>query len=99
MTHPAYVSRATLAELLDCSGSTVDVLVKQGVLPPPMRLTPGTVRWRWEDVDRALASLGEMRHADGAGLSPDSSGFTREQKEGIDRVLQKAKERRRGRAA
>jgi predicted DNA-binding transcriptional regulator AlpA len=54
---PAYPSRATMAKLLDCAESTVDELVKRGILPKPMRLTPGCVRWKWSAVVAALASI------------------------------------------
>jgi predicted DNA-binding transcriptional regulator AlpA len=54
---PAYPSRKTLARLLDCAESTVDELVKRGVLPKPMHLSNGCVRWCWNDVVLALASL------------------------------------------
>jgi predicted DNA-binding transcriptional regulator AlpA len=51
---PPYPSRATLAYLLDCSESTVDEMVKRGVIPPPMKLSAGCVRWCWADVETAL---------------------------------------------
>lgn len=51
------VSKATLAASLDVSESTVDVLVRCGVLPRPLKLTPGCVRWSWSGVVKALASL------------------------------------------
>jgi predicted DNA-binding transcriptional regulator AlpA len=54
---PAYVSRATLAAELEVSESTVDDMVKRGVLPAPVNLSPGCVRWQWEAVRTALASL------------------------------------------
>jgi predicted DNA-binding transcriptional regulator AlpA len=54
---PAYVSRATLAHELDCAESTVDVLVQRGVLPKPIRLSNGCVRWCWTDIVLALGSL------------------------------------------
>lgn len=54
---PAYVSRATLAAELEVSESTVDDMVKRGVLPTPVNLSPGCVRWQWEGVRAALASL------------------------------------------
>ena len=57
---PAYVSRSTLAHELDCAESTVDELVKRGVLPKPLHLSNGCVRWCWEDVVLALASLKEV---------------------------------------
>ena len=56
---PAYVSRSTLAHELDCAESTVDELVKRGVLPKPLHLSSGCVRWCWDDVVLALASLKE----------------------------------------
>ena len=54
---PAYVSRDTLARELDCAESTVDEMVKRGVLPKPLRLSSGCVRWCWNDVVMALVSL------------------------------------------
>ncbi len=54
---PAYVSRNTLAHELDCAESTVDEMVKRGVLPKPLRLSNGCVRWCWNDVVMALGSL------------------------------------------
>jgi predicted DNA-binding transcriptional regulator AlpA len=56
---PAFVSKRTLARELDCAESTVDELVKRGVLPRPFRLSNGCVRWRWADVETAIASLRE----------------------------------------
>src|SRR4051812_42225816 len=54
---PSYLSRATLAAELDCSVSTIDELVRRGVLPKPLRLTNGCVRWSWDAVREALASF------------------------------------------
>jgi predicted DNA-binding transcriptional regulator AlpA len=54
---PAYVSCERLAHELDCSETTVHELVKRGVLPQPVRLSNGTVRWRWSAVEAALRSL------------------------------------------
>jgi predicted DNA-binding transcriptional regulator AlpA len=56
---PAYVSRGTLAHELDCAESTVDEMIKRGILPKPLRLSSGCVRWCWDDVVMALASLKE----------------------------------------
>lgn len=56
-TVPAYVSRATLAQQLDCAESTIDEMVRRGVLPRPLRLSNGCVRWCWDDVTAALAPL------------------------------------------
>jgi predicted DNA-binding transcriptional regulator AlpA len=54
----AFLSKASLATELDMSQSTVDEMVRRGVLPKPVRLSPGCVRWSWTAVERALASLG-----------------------------------------
>ena len=32
-------------------------LVDRGILPQPVRLSPGCVRWCWADVELALSSL------------------------------------------
>lgn len=53
----SYLSRASLAEELDISESTVDALVRKGVLPKPSRLSSGCVRWSWAAVEAAIASL------------------------------------------
>lgn len=53
----SYLSRASLALELDMSESTVDEMVKRGVLPRPIRLSNGCVRWCWESVKMSLASL------------------------------------------
>jgi predicted DNA-binding transcriptional regulator AlpA len=54
---PSYVSRRTLAAELDCAESTVDELVRRGILPKPVHLSSGCVRWCWDDVITALAPL------------------------------------------
>ena len=54
---PAYLSKQHLARELDCAESTVDELVRKGILPKPLRLTGGCVRWCWTEVVTALASL------------------------------------------
>ena len=56
-TVPAYVSKSTLAHLLDCAESTIDTLVDQGALPKSLRLSSGCVRWCWAEVVMALDSL------------------------------------------
>jgi predicted DNA-binding transcriptional regulator AlpA len=53
----AYVSRGSLAARLDCAESTVDELVKRGVLPKPFKLSSGVVRWCWSDVEAAIKSM------------------------------------------
>jgi predicted DNA-binding transcriptional regulator AlpA len=54
---PDYVSRDTLAKLLDVAPSTIDKLVEAGVLPRPFHLLPNVVRWRRLDVDAAIQAL------------------------------------------
>lgn len=54
---PAYPSKASLARELDCAESTVDELVRKGILPTPLRLSGGVVRWCWQDCVTALGSL------------------------------------------
>ena len=54
---PAYPSKASLARELDCAESTIDELVRRGILPKPRRLTGGCVRWSWTEVELALNSL------------------------------------------
>jgi hypothetical protein len=46
----------TVARLIDGSSTTVKRLVKEGVLPPPFRLTPtGAPLWWMPDVKAKLA--------------------------------------------
>ena len=59
---PSYLSRASLAAELDCSPSTVDELVRRGILPKPVRMTTGCVRWSWSAVKDALDLLGGTKH-------------------------------------
>jgi predicted DNA-binding transcriptional regulator AlpA len=54
---PLYMSRKDLAWELSISESTIDELVRTGVIPPATKLTPGCVRWSWTAVEMALASL------------------------------------------
>ena len=46
-----------LAYELECSESTIYALVRRGVLPPPIHLTNGTVRFCWAMVEEKLRSL------------------------------------------
>ena len=50
------LSRAKLARALDVSESTVDELVRRGVMPRPIKLG-GCVRWSLSMVEEAIASL------------------------------------------
>src|SRR4051812_39267714 len=81
---PAYLSRATLAAVLDISESAVDEMVRRGVLPRPVRLSPRCVRWRWLAVDAALASLSAASESE---FDPDTMN-------GVQRAIEAAKERR-----
>jgi predicted DNA-binding transcriptional regulator AlpA len=54
---PSYLSTASLARELDVSETTVGEMVKRGVLPKPVKLSSGCVRWSWADVEAALESL------------------------------------------
>jgi predicted DNA-binding transcriptional regulator AlpA len=63
---PSYLSCATLARELDVSESTVHDMVRRGVLPQPVRLSSGCVRWRWADVEMALCSMTAKTHSGGA---------------------------------
>lgn len=58
---PSYVSCATLARELDVSETTVHEMVRRGVLPQPVKLSTGCVRWSWADVQMALGSLSAGR--------------------------------------
>lgn len=92
MTHspanrpPSFISRAELAWELSISQSTVDELVRRGVIPGPMKLTPGCVRWSWIAVEIALASL--------AGTTDDGDPFM----QGARNAIKTATEGRRGSA-
>jgi predicted DNA-binding transcriptional regulator AlpA len=66
MTPAPYLSRRSLAEALDIAESTVDEMVKRGVLPPPIKLSTGCVRWCWADVETALNSLKDNAATKGA---------------------------------
>lgn len=83
--HPVMlVSRTSLARAMDVSESTVDELVRRGVIPPAMHLTPGCVRWSWTAVETALASL--------AGTTDDGDPFLT----GARNAIKAASEGRRG---
>jgi predicted DNA-binding transcriptional regulator AlpA len=83
---PSFMSRAELAWELSISQSTVDELVRRGVIPGPMKLTPGCVRWSWTAVETALASL--------AGTTDDGDPFM----QGARNAIKTATEGRRGSA-
>ena len=70
---PAFPSKSRLAAELDMAESTVDEMVKRGVLPPPVRLSTGCVRWCWVEVETALASLKHATSQVRDGHMPPSS--------------------------
>lgn len=51
----AFLGRAALAAELDIAESTVDEMMRRGVLPQPYELSGGCVRWKWIEVEEALA--------------------------------------------
>lgn len=55
------MSIAQVAETLGVGKRTAWRLVARGVLPRPIRLGRRTVRWRADEVERALAELAEAR--------------------------------------
>lgn len=63
---PSYLSCATLARELDVSETTVHEMVRRGVLPQPVKLSSGCVRWSWADVQMALGSLSAGRASEAA---------------------------------
>jgi predicted DNA-binding transcriptional regulator AlpA len=56
---PSYMSRKELAWELSVSESTVDVMVRRGIIPPPILLSAGCVRWAWEAVQERLAAASD----------------------------------------
>lgn len=84
---PSYLSRSTLAAELDIGESTVDEMVRRGVLPKPVKLSTGCVRWSWAAVEAALASL--------AGTANDTADPFMA---GVQRVAKTASEGSRGTA-
>jgi len=47
-----YVSDAQLAERYGVSRSTIWRWVARDLLPPPEQLSPGTTRWRLDEIER-----------------------------------------------
>ena len=71
------ISRKELAAKLDMAESTVDEMVKRGVLPKPIRLSEGCVRWICEEVVCAVASLRDAQRAPGSPESTDGDPYMR----------------------
>lgn len=84
---PSYLNARSLARELEISESQVYSLTKAGVLPKPIRITSGCVRWSWASVQASLASLEEGAEVE------ESDPFLR----GV-RNASKAQEERRGSA-
>lgn len=53
---PAFPCKSKLAAELCLSESTVDVYVKRGLLPKPIKLD-GSIRWIWRDVEESMHAL------------------------------------------
>jgi predicted DNA-binding transcriptional regulator AlpA len=51
---PEYVKRSQLVKLLGLSTETVRVFIRDGVLPPPIRLTSHTQLWSMAEVRDVL---------------------------------------------
>ena len=58
MSDRMYMSKDSLAKALDCSKTTIDDLVRRKIIPEPVRLSSGCLRWRWLDVDATLRIYG-----------------------------------------
>lgn len=78
---PAYLSRASLAQMLDCAEKTVDELVRRGIIPPPRQWLDRTARWRWADVEMALEGYGVA-----GGGDPYSAGIRNAQAQKGSRI-------------
>lgn len=58
---PAMLSRGDLARELRVSRATTYRYQHEGYLPAPLRIGPGVLRWRREDIDRLLERLAADR--------------------------------------
>ena len=71
---PDFVSAETLAYRLDCSRSTIEDYVKQGLLPKPATLG-NLVRWDFEKIREKFAALNDA--ADDVETDPYVTGIAR----------------------
>lgn len=71
---PSYVTCSTLARELEVSETTVYEMVRRGVLPQPVKLSSGCVRWCWAEVQTALGSL-SAGHASDVANDPFIAGL------------------------
>ena len=51
------MSRKELAWEISVCETTIDEFVRCGIIPAPIRLTNGCVRWWWPGVEAALARI------------------------------------------
>ena len=73
---PDYISAETLAYRLDLSRSTVDDWVTRGLLPPA-KIVGTAQRWRWSDIESAIASPnGELALPNGTDFSVEDDPFS-----------------------
>lgn len=85
---PSLLTRAELAWELSIAESTVDDFVRRGILPSPIRFSPGCVRWSWSSVEAVIASLERSGNSDPA-EDPFMAGArnaTKEAREGNGRA-------------
>ena len=86
---PAYMTADRLAQELCISADTVLEMTRRGVIPQPCELSRGCVRWRWADVDAALAA--RRRGGDDQGASdPFIAGAVNATKEEAQRRRDRA---------
>ena len=57
---PKFLRISEVGELCGISESTVRNRVREGRLPPPVRMSERAVRWRLDDLEEALAAESEM---------------------------------------
>ncbi len=76
----AYLTCASLARELEMSESTVHEMVRRGVIPQPIKMSRGCVRWCWAEVEAAL-----MSHGSGGAAAPANDPFL----EGVRNVTSK----------
>jgi predicted DNA-binding transcriptional regulator AlpA len=56
---PPFMDLATLAEHICCGESTIELWVKQGTFPAPVK-QGGKRLWRWKVVERHLVRSGDV---------------------------------------
>jgi len=71
---PDYVSAATLAYRLDCSRSTIDSLVRLGLLPKPQRIG-NLQRWDFGQVKAFIKVQNAVMHETLRAASDDEDAY------------------------